>query len=131
MWEKQMRERCPQSKKVGIARLPGYRWIISIHGYANVVKSEDDEVEGDLYMISDSDENSLDRWEGVHSGSYRKATLRVASPQGEEEVLVYVDPVTEEGNPKQEYINRINSGLADAKLSPKYVIRYVRNFIPA
>lgn len=126
-----MKQRCPQSKKLAIARLPGYRWIISARGYANVVKSKDDEVEGVLYLISDTDENSLDEAEGVASGAYRKATLRVAGPQGEEEALVYVDPVTEEGVPKKEYIGRINSGLADAKLSPGYVSRYVRKFIPA
>lgn len=121
-----MKQRCPQSKKVGIACLPGYRWIISARGYANVVKSKDDEVEGVLYLISDSDENSLDKHEGVASGSYGKAALRVAGPQGEEEALVYVDPVTEEGVPQKEYIKRINSGLADAKLSAAYVSRYVR-----
>ena len=126
-----MKQRCPQSKKLGTAHLPGYRWIISARGYANVVKSKDDKVEGVLYLISVSDENSLDKDEGVASGAYRKATLRVAGSQGEEEALVYVDPVTEEGVPKKEYIRRINSGLADAKLSPEYVSRYVRKFIPA
>jgi gamma-glutamylcyclotransferase (GGCT)/AIG2-like uncharacterized protein YtfP len=126
-----MRQRCPQSKKLGIGRLPGYRWIISGRGYANVIKSKDDEVEGVLYLISDSDENSLDKHEGIAWGSYGKATLRVAGPRGEEEALIYVDPVTEEGVPKKEYIKRINSGLADAKLSAEYVSRYVRRFIPS
>ena len=131
LWEAQMKQRCPQSKKLGIARLPGYRWIISARGYANVVKSKDDEVEGVLYVMSDSDENSLDKHEGVASGSYGKATLRVAGPQEEEEALVYVDPITEEGVPRKKYIEWINSGLADAKLSAEYVSRYVRKFIPA
>lgn len=131
MWDAQMAKRCPQSKKIGGARLRGYRWIISIRGYANVVESKEDEVEGVLFEISQSDEDSLDRYEGVSSGSYRKADLRVLHGEKEEVALVYFDPITAEGAPKKEYIQRINSGLADAKLSEGYVTRYVRKFIPA
>ena len=70
MWDAQMRKRCPQSRKIGVARLLGYRWIISGAGYANVVESEKDEVEGVLFAISQADEDSLDRYEGVGSGAY-------------------------------------------------------------
>ena len=30
MWDAQMAKRCPQSKKIGVARLRGYRWIVSV-----------------------------------------------------------------------------------------------------
>ena len=52
MWSVQMEERCSPSKKVGVARLLDYRWIISARGYANVVKSMNDYVEGVLFEIS-------------------------------------------------------------------------------
>lgn len=126
-----MAKRCPQSKKIGVARLRGYRWIVSVRGYANVVESKEDEVEGVLFELSQSDEDSLDRHEGISSGSYRKADLRVLHGEKEEVAFVYLDPVISEGAPKKEYIQRINSGLADAKLSEGYVTRYVRKFIPA
>jgi gamma-glutamylcyclotransferase len=131
MWNTQMKKRCPHSKKIGIARLPGHRWIISARGYANIVESVEDEVEGILFEISQSDEKSLDKCEGVASGSYRKAELSVLHGENEKAALVYIDPITTEGTPKSEYIQRINAGLADAKLSDGYVIRYVRKFIPA
>jgi gamma-glutamylcyclotransferase (GGCT)/AIG2-like uncharacterized protein YtfP len=131
MWDAQMAKRCPQSKKIGVARLRGYRWIVSVRGYANVVESKEDEVEGVLFELSQSDEDSLDRHEGISSGSYRKADLRVLHGEKEEVAFVYLDPVISEGAPKKEYIQRINSGLADAKLSEGYVTRYVRKFIPA
>ena len=126
-----MEKRCPQSKKVGVARLLDYRWIISARGYANVVKSMNDYVEGVLFEISATDEVSLDKYEGVSSGSYQKVDLPVLHEEQEKVALVYVDPVTAEGSPKQEYIQRINSGLADAKLSDAYVTRYVRRYISA
>jgi len=125
-----MKKRCPQSKKIGIARLSGYRWIISARGYANVVESAEDDVEGVLFEISHSDEKSLDEYEGVASGSYRKAELRVLHEEKEKDALVYIDLITVEGTPKDEYIHRINAGIKDAKLSSAYVTRYVRKFIP-
>lgn len=131
MWSAQMEKRCPQSRKVGVARLLGPRWIISARGYANVVKSTKDEVEGVLFEISATDEVSLDNYEGVSSGCYHKTELPVLHEEQEKVALVYVDSVTVEGCPKQEYIQRINSGLADAKLSDAYVTCYVRRYIPA
>ena len=127
----QMAQRCPQSKKIGVARLPGYRWIISGRGYATVVQAPQDEVEGVLFEISPSDEAALDRFEGVAAGSYAKAELRVWLGQQDKVALAYVDPVTDEGAPRKEYVQRINAGLADAGLSPEYVVRAVRKFIPA
>lgn len=90
-----------------------------------------DYVEGVLFEISARDEASLDEKEGVSSGSYQKAELPVLHEGLAEVALVYADPVIVKGNPKQEYIQRINSGLADAKLSDAYATRYVRRYISA
>ncbi len=130
MQNAQMQRRCPESKKLGVATLRGFRWIISMRGYANVVKSADDEVEGVLFQISDADEESLDGFEGVHSGSYVKRDLPVLQANQEQRALVYTDPVTTEGNPKAEYVNRINAALRDARLSAAYVVGHVRCFVP-
>lgn len=130
MWDVQMAKRCPHHQKRGVARLVGYRWIISARGYANVIESPKDEVEGVLFEISASDEKRLDSFEGVDASSYRKAELQVILGAKRKVALVYLDPVTAEGVPKQEYVHRINSGLANAGLSEEYVSRYVRKFIP-
>jgi gamma-glutamylcyclotransferase len=131
MWKAQMAKRCPQSRKIGVARLIGYRWIITTRGYASVVLSPADTVEGVLYEISGSDEDALDGFEGVRSGLYVKQFLPVHRDGKQELALIYVDPITAEGAPQQEYIDRINAGLADANLNDGYVIRYMRKFIPA
>jgi gamma-glutamylcyclotransferase (GGCT)/AIG2-like uncharacterized protein YtfP len=93
------------------------------------VESAHDEVEGVLFEISDSDEVSLDKFEGVANGFYEKAKLPVMMGNKKAEALVYLDPIVEEGATKEEYIHRINSGLADAMLSDDYVAQ-VRKFIP-
>jgi len=124
-----MRGRCPDHRVIGKGILKGYRWIISTHGYANIVKSKPDEVHGVVYEISESDERSLDRYEGVDSGPYRKEMMMIEIDGQSWECLVYVDPVEEEGNPNEEYIERIKKGISDSKLPSEYIDRYVRKFI--
>ena len=65
-----MAKRCPDSKYVGTATLPNYRWMINERGYANVVPSKDDWVEGLVFEITDEDERRLDKSEGVTKHVY-------------------------------------------------------------
>jgi len=125
-----MQERCPDYQTVGVGVLKGYRWIISARGYANIVKSKSDEVYGIVYKISESDERSLDRYEGVEHGSYRKEIIKIEVNGQYLECLVYIDLIEKEGKPKKEYIDRINRGISDSNLPSEYVSRYIRKFIP-
>lgn len=127
----QMKKRCPGHEVVGKATLEDYRWIINKRGYANVVPAKGDVVEGVLSWLTEDDEIRLDMNEGVAKGSYRKEYLYVRYNGQLTVVLVYVDPIVEEGSPKPDYIGRINKGLEDAKLSDAYVEKYIRKFVPA
>jgi len=126
----QMSKRCPGAVKVGFARLPDYRWIISVRGYANIVQAKGDAVEGILYTLPKTDEAALDGFEGVAAGCYEKAMLTVQHRGVELKALVYVDPTAGEGAPQEEYIHRINAGVTDADLTPHYVARSIRQYVP-
>ena len=130
MLQNQMIERCPNHKYFGHGILKGFRWIITERGFANIIKSEADEVHGVVYRINGEDETSLDKAEGVHKGLYWKETLRVEIEKTGYPCLVYVDPIIAVGQAKEEYVCRINNGVADAELNPDYVKRYIREFIP-
>ncbi|KAF5667949.1 aig2 family [Fusarium heterosporum] len=56
-------------------------------------------------------------------------------PHVEQNILVYISPrYITDSDPKEEYINRINSGIVDATLlgvTDDYIINCVRPFIPA
>ncbi len=131
LWEAQMRKRCPECRQLGRARLPGHRWIICTRGYATVVPDPGEAVEGVLYALSPSDEAALDVFEHVPEGWYAKFDLPVETADGRScPALVYVDTITEEGRPKEEYVARINAGLRDAQLPSDYVTRVIRRFIP-
>ena len=128
----QMDSRCSKNIKLGIGILYGYRWIISSRGYANVVKSNSDYVMGRIYKINKEDEDNLDEKEGYNSvpSYYDKETLPIITDGISCNCFVYVDPVIQEGPPKNEYIDRINVGLVDSKFPDEYVEKYIRNKIP-
>lgn len=158
LWQAQMHRRCPSSTYVGIARLKGYKWIIYEAGYANIVRTDDEskgtinvtehdylhEVWGLVYSLQQSDEERLDRNEGVPI-SYQKATITcdlwptrledqcgsnkgfsyegdyqncrpdTSRPADRREMLVYINHHRiKESKPKEEYIHRMNMGIQDA-----------------
>ena len=130
MLRAQMRDRCPDHRFIGCGVLKGYRWIISARGYANIIRSPLDAVHGVVYEISGPDERKLDQYEGVSGGSYQKQRLSVEIDGLPITCLVYVDPTKDEGLPSNEYIDRINRGIADAGLPSKYVENCIRPLCP-
>ncbi len=125
----QMTKRCPAHQKIGTARLPGCKWIISTRGYANIVRAENEAVEGVLYAISAADESALDGYEGVVMGLLYKETLTVQHDGREMAAMMYIDPTVREGEPNAEYICRMATALLEADLSAQYVTKYMRRVI--
>ena len=123
---RQMNDRCPNNSKIGIGQLSGYRWIISTRGYANVVKSSNDDVWGVIYEISIQDEAKLDGYEGVSTKCYLKENLDILIDRRIKNCLTYVDSITEVGIPSYTYSNTINEGILDSKLPEEYVEKYLR-----
>ena len=123
---RQMNDRCPNNSKIGMGKLKGHRWIITKRGYANVVKSSDEDVWGIIYEISISDEEKLDVYEGVSTKCYVKENLDILMDGKIQNCLTYVDPTTEEGVPTSTYANTIDEGLCDSKLPEEYVEKHLR-----
>jgi gamma-glutamylcyclotransferase (GGCT)/AIG2-like uncharacterized protein YtfP len=125
----QMFQRCPGCRTLGRAQLQGYRWIISTRGFANIIRSENEVVEGVLYAISAADEAALDEHEGVAKGCYYKETLAIRFAGKELEAMVYIDPTVCEAEPKDEYVDRMHAALSEADLPSWYVAKYMGRFI--
>jgi gamma-glutamylcyclotransferase len=159
LWRHQMSQRCPESQFQGIARLNDYKWLINERGYANVVQfpssdqtsveiaeSYEHEVWGLVYTLQPEDEARLDRNEGVPV-AYTKEVLEcdfwavedgsgpanVAAKPRRVGMLVYINRrQVEAGQPKEEYVYRMNRGIGDAvgEGVPKgYVEGVLRRFI--
>ena len=144
-----MAVRYPESKYVGVACLPGYRWQINTRGYAIIASvCPTDEVYALAYRPAARDEERLDINEGVPF-AYNKENMSVElwPAQGEDwfnvtdghkarkrETYLYIDRNnTRDSKRKKEYIYRKNMGIKDsiAKGIPQeYVDNVVRKFIP-
>ena len=81
----QFRDRCPDSRPVAAATLPGYRLRFAGHGHADIVPAapaSHESVAGALYSVSEEDLARLDRYEGVRSGYYERLHVRVRDAGG-------------------------------------------------
>jgi hypothetical protein len=123
MGNKQMLVRCPNSRRLGPAQLPGWRWIIAADGYANVVPAVADHVEGILFELAAADEAALDLFEEVATGAYAKIDLPVSYQGNMTQALVYVGPLWDEGSAAPEYVLRLQAAFADAGLEGDYLAR--------
>ncbi len=122
----QMRERCPSSKFVCVARLPNYHFVIGRHsrlrhcGTATIVAERGSEVWGIVYDVSDEDLLALDSFE---DGYRRERVFVSALNDGRHplEVLVYIagkDEIVPLPNPR--YKRHILDGAQHWQLPPTY-----------
>ncbi len=128
-----MAQRCPHSPLRGTGWLDGWRLTFGgeEHGWdgalSTVVESAPDEPAGQvfvaLYDITDEDVSSLDDWEGVGIGLYRKTRIRVQTLEGAQLAWLYVLDAYEGGLPSASHL----SILAEAALSAGAPADYVRD----
>lgn len=104
-----MARRCPGSVLVGPARLPGHRFIVTRAGYGSVVRDPAAGVYGVVWRLGESNERSLDEYEGVREGLYRKERLRVYAGDGARpvEALIYVARDGRPGAPRPGYLEAV------------------------
>lgn len=113
---RRMRERCPHSPSRGSGWLQG--WRLTFGGedlawggaLATVVEDPSSQVFVLLYDVPSWDEETLDTWESIDLGSFRKLRLRVQTLDGETLAWLYVLDAYEGGLPSAHYL----SVLADA-----------------
>ncbi len=129
MSQEQMREICRKHEFVSLGKLCGFRFIIGASGYATIGRSENECVYGVVWKISDEDEQSIDDYEGVAEGCYKKEYLPIiVNDNVLSEVLVYVDPETTQGKAEQAYMKKILLGAAEHNLPESYQI-FLSKFI--
>lgn len=128
---RRMAQRAPASPPAGAGWLRG--WRLTFAGadlgwngpLATVVEDHLGEVFVMLYEVTEADERSLDEWEGVALGLWRKIRVRVDSMKGSQLAWLYVLDAYEGGLPSREYLQLI----ADAAHSGGAPADYVANLL--
>jgi hypothetical protein len=122
-----MAERCPHSPQQGTGWLEGWRLTfggedIGWEGpLATVVEDVAERVFVVLYEISHLDERSLDRWDGVTLGYFRKIRVRVETLDGDAAAWLYVLNAYEGGLPSERYLGMLADAAEKAGAPADYV----------
>ena len=118
-----LKKRCPTSHSLCRAVLPDHRFVITSRGYASVVPHAGGKAHGVLIALTEPDEHTLDRYEHVHEGMYRRATVEVVTEFGYAvPALIYIDDIAGEGPPKPGYLERILEGARRHALPPEAIV---------
>jgi cation transport regulator ChaC len=124
----QMAERCPGAEALGPARLTGYalafdRFSKRWDGYvADIVPHAGAETWGVLWRVTAAHLESLDRFEGVSSGAYRRTAVEAETPAGERHTAVayqVVEPAAP-GLPSVAYAATMARGASEHGLPDSY-----------
>lgn len=119
----QMAYRCPNSKKVSVGLLKGWKAVFNIH--MDIIKTDntDDIVPVVVWDIAEKDWSMLDMYEGYPS-YYVKKTVNVTLDNGaEEKAIVYVMADNKKGicPPASGYFNGIVKGYMDNGINTDYL----------
>ena len=118
--QKQMQERCPDSKPTFIATLPNYKLIFVgwsrqwRGGVASIKPFKGERVRGAIYEVSEQCLQRLDRYEA----GYNRLRITVFDEDSEPvEAITYIKAgQLEETRPSKEYLSVIQQGLRDWRL---------------
>ena len=132
MDERQMKERCPDSKLIRKAVLKNYRLAFTIYsqkrkcGCADIIKSKGDKVYGLLYTVTESDLNTLDRFEG-HPIHYKRFQIKLDNDILAETYEVVNKEVLHQV-PSKEYLKLLTESAKNHRFPEKYQ-NFLKTFI--
>jgi cation transport regulator ChaC len=124
-----MREHAPEAVALGVARLDGYRFIITADGYASVAPLRRGCVHGLLWRLTARDRVMLDRWENTAAGLYRAAMLPVIAAGKRRRALVYVARARPRGVARPGYMEIVVQAARECELPGRYVAS-LRRWLP-
>ena len=117
-----MRRHAPDAQPLHPACLEGYRFVITMDGYASLVPDRSRCVHGLLWRLTARDRVMLDLWENIASGHYRTEMLPVRDAGGgHRRVLVYIARRRRLGRPQPGYMEIVMNAAHELHLPADYV----------
>jgi len=119
----QMMTRCPLADCRGNASLADHDFLINQRGFATIVPKAQSTVYGILWTLSESHIASLDEYEGIAIGHYRKQQIAVSFNGQTVAAMVYVATDSNPGIAEAAYIEGIVGAATAQGLTSDYVRR--------
>ncbi len=103
-----MGERCPGAERLGLGTVPDYAFGIAAGGFGTIRPAPGSVVRGVLWRLEPADLASLDEFEGVAAGFYRKGVLPVVTESGRTVEAMFYSPSDDRpGTAAPGYLERI------------------------
>ena len=116
-----MRKHAPTAVPIGLARLAGYRFVITADGYASVEPAPTRSVYGVMWRLTPRDRVTLDLWESIAAGQYRAEILPAIQGGRRRPALVYVARRQPLGRPKAGYMEIVVKAAREVELPDDYI----------
>jgi len=104
----EMAARCPASRSLGMATLPGWQLAVMREGWLTVTPAPGVSTRGVLWNLAAADMPALDAFEDVGAGLYSKQTLNVVA-QREVVALVYIGANAGPGVARADYLAAVTA----------------------
>lgn len=128
---RQMALRCPRSRTVGLAQLPGWRFRINSQGWATIIPDSESRVLGRLWTLPPEDETALNLYEDLPSGLYTKQSLLVTLHDGSPaQAMTYLATDSTPGFPTARYFQPILAAAIECGFPDDY-LRELQQWAPA
>jgi hypothetical protein len=121
-----MLRHAPCARPIGVAQLPGYRFVITADGYASVMPAPGQVVCGVMWRLTARDRVTLDAWENVTGGLYCAEILPVRMRCRRVPALVYRARTRGGGRPKSGYMELVRAAAREWELPEAYLQSLVR-----
>jgi hypothetical protein len=123
-----MRRRCGAAQPLGPALLRGWRYVIA-SGYGTIVPASGMCVFGVLWKLTPRDLATLNSYENLDSGLYRRITLTVEIGGERVRALVFMGRKRGSSRPRPGYQERVVDAAQDWRL-PQHYIAELRRLAP-
>jgi len=121
-----MARRCPGATLIGRAILDDHRFLITVDGYASVLRAPGRQVHGVLWRLTPRNLAALNAYENLDGGLYSRAIMPVRSDERRVSALVYLGRSRAEGRPRPGYMEAVIEAARAANLPLVYVQELLR-----
>jgi AIG2-like family len=118
--------RCPDARALGIATLPGWRFVITTDGVGSIAPQPGGIVYGVLWRLSPRDLAAINAYESLDSGLYVRRVLPVQQEARRFAALAYVARWRGEGRARPAYVHVVVEAAREWGLPEPYIAKLQR-----
>lgn len=116
-----MAARCKGAEAIGLAALPGWRFVINAEGFGSIARIPGGRVLGVVWRLTPRDLAAVNAYESIDSGLYLRRRLAVRCGERQVPALVYIASRSGEGRARPGYMHLVVEAAREWQLPEAYI----------